>query len=497
MARLSESISSNIGLNFPEKRWPDLKRNILMMERELRLGSVLSCVHWLLGEATKQEREDLFIRYLTIGETSFFRDKTVWHLLKHKIIPERMSARKHGQPVLKFWSAACSSGEEPYSMAMTVSQIPALKNWQTTILATDINNISLEKGRAGVYTKWSFRNTSPWLQANYFSKKNDNAFTLSPAIKSMVTFRQLNLAGNSYPSAANNTTDIDIIFCRNVLMYFPQELCNRIISRLASSLAPGGWLLLAASEAGFVSNPALHCQCVDGVFVFRRQQETSPAPDMTENPPAPPIRVSPQPQHSPPTSQKRIGSGNEQDCAEQALENNGTSSSSLLFEGAEALFMAGRYEESREILQKILDGTELHEKNKRLQTKSLKLLAKTYANQGSLAMARSFGEQAVSNEKFNPMHYYFLATVCLEQGDETEAVKLLKKAIYLDGAFVLAYFLLASLVRNDKEKKKHLQNVVSLLQNVDSEEILPGSDGQTSGWVKETAANMLDRLKSR
>lgn len=182
-----------------------------------------------------------------------------------------MAVKTEKDRELTLWSAACSSGEEPYSIAMTVAQVPALEEWNVTILATDINKAFIAKAKKGDYSKWSFRNMSSWLVSKHFNKKTDNCFSIAPSLKKTVTFVQLNLAGNNYPSDLNHTSEVDVIFCRNVLMYFPPKLRQHVINRLFMALNPNGWLLLAASEIGFIEHHGLNGEHVDGVHIFRKQ----------------------------------------------------------------------------------------------------------------------------------------------------------------------------------------------------------------------------------
>ena len=505
MFLLTELIRKSIGLYFPENRWPDLQRKITMMGRDLNIGDAETTAQWLLDLPQPRQREDLLISYLTIGETFFFRDQEVWHLLKQTIIPERMAAKIENERKLTLWSAACSSGEEPYTMAMTVSQIPALTAWDVTILATDINKDFIAKAKKGDYGNWSFRNMSPWLVAKYFHKKDKNCYTISPALKNSVSFLQLNLAGNNYPSLTNRTMGVDIIFCRNVLMYFPPKLRQRVINRLATALNQNGWLLLAASETGFIEHPALAAEQVGEVHVFRKLERAaresaknsftvhsgrvaSVASLSCRTYPDFPPRVSPseprqgelvQPQAAPVEKQKR-----------ESGKNHGGRDR---YHDAEKLFQGGCYEEARIKLQKLLVDDTLPADND-YQTKALGLLAKVYANQGNLSEARNLGEQAIVKDKLNPAVYFFLASVCQEQGDHAESVRLLKQSLYLDHDFVLAHFHLASLVANPAEAKKHLKNTLSLLTTRTADEVLPGSDGLTVGRLLETVQSMLRRI---
>ena len=506
MVLLNETIRKSIGLYFPENRWPELQRKIMMMGRDLNLGDATATVQWLLDLPQQRRREDLLTCYLTIGETFFFRDQEVWNLLKQTIIPERMTAKKGKDRELTLWSAACSSGEEPYSIAMTVAQVPALEEWEVIILATDINKSFIAKAKKGDYSKWSFRNMNPWLVSKHFNKKNDNCYSIAPSLKKTVIFTQLNLAGNNYPSDMNHTSGVDVIFCRNVLMYFPPKLRQHVINRLFMALNPDGWLLLAASEIGFIEHPGLNGEHVDGVHVFRKQN--TPRTDRCRKhfPPPAAKTVTVQPinhgnrKQTPisPAAHPRTGQqehpqtkANSEEKKPGARDN----SASLMeqYHAADKLFQDRCYEEARAKLQELLAGNELQNACY-FKTKVLALLAKIHANQGNLTEARNLGEQVIAMDKLNTGYYHFLATVCQEQGEKQEAVRLLKQSLYLDHDFVLAHFQLASLVTDQIEAKKYLKNTISLLSSLPSDAVLPGSEGLTVGRLRETAQSMLERI---
>lgn len=504
MVRLCDLIRESIGLHFPEKRWPDLQRNMMMLGRDLNIGDPATTAKWLLDQPPRShaEREELLIRYLTIGETFFFRDQEVWELLKLTIIPERIRAHQAGEKKLVLWSAACSSGEEPYSMAMILAQIARLKSWDITILATDINRDFLAKAQKGEYSRWSFRNMNSWLKSHYFHKKGKNCYAISTSLKNRVLFQQLNLASDCYPARTNCTRGVDVIFCRNVLMYFPHQLREKIISRLSESLNPNGWLLLSASEVGFLEQSGLSGEFVDGVHVFRKRQgKPSLFPGFPCPPPVDPYPPSGQPQTlpadtaaPPPPAQADTTSPDPAPIPSPAGRKTSEELTKRICE-ADRAYQAGSYDQARNVLLGLLDDEHVRdqERYRELKGQTLALLAKVYANEGKLDDARDLGEQAIAVERLNPAHYYFLATVCQEQGHEQLAVKLLKQTLYLDSNFVLAHFQLAHLVENGDEARKHLKNTLTLLSPLTAESILAGSDGLTAGRVRETALAMLER----
>lgn len=237
LSQLSELVSSLAGLYFPKEKWQDLERGIIATARELNFKDTQSFVQRLLTSSLAEEQLDTMVGYLTIGETFFFRDKNLFQILKDRIISGWLGADNKKERGIKFLSAGCCSGEEPYSIAILMDQMrSALKNWKITIEAVDINPRFLQKAEKGIYTRWSLRDTPDIIVKKYFKEIGKNSFEISPHIKKMVKFSRLNLAEKRYPSPLDNIRGINIIFCRNVLMYFASETRQRVIQGLSKAL---------------------------------------------------------------------------------------------------------------------------------------------------------------------------------------------------------------------------------------------------------------------
>lgn len=201
-----------------------------------------------LQEKLSEDEVRTLARHITIGETYFFREKPAMDFFRQIIIPEIVKRRKSNQTPYRIWSAACSSGEEPYTLAMLMQDhLQDFSASDVTILATDINPDALKKARNGAYTPWSFRETSEQIQKRHFSKEGKQ-WVIRPEIRQMVRFAHLNLISDIFPSPLNGTAGVDLIFCRNVLMYFDKETIQRIAHQLENCLVPGGWLVISQVE---------------------------------------------------------------------------------------------------------------------------------------------------------------------------------------------------------------------------------------------------------
>ncbi len=232
------------GLHYPAHKRADLLHGLSLA---LSAGGHASLAALYADAEASRSAWDLILAHLTIGETYFFRNGPQFDALRQQIIPDilRRRAGTHG---LRVWSAGCATGEEPYSLAMTIGDLlPDSALWHASILATDINSQFLDRAREALYGDWSFRETPDDIRTRFWIKEQ-NRWRLRPEIRHMVNFARLNLAEPCYPSIINGTVAIDLLVCRNVTIYFDQATTRRVVERFFNALAPGGWLIVGHSE---------------------------------------------------------------------------------------------------------------------------------------------------------------------------------------------------------------------------------------------------------
>jgi chemotaxis protein methyltransferase CheR len=183
------------------------------------------------------------VEAMTTNETFFFRDKVPFDHLREMIIPELLQARASKRS-LRIWCAAASTGQEPYSIAMCLKEMgAALAGWRIEIIGTDISQQVLEKSKAGIYSQFEVQRGLPiQLLVKYF-KQSGEMWQINPDIRSMIQYRPLNLLQDF-----SSLGKFDLIFCRNVLIYFDQEMKTSIFNRLAKTMEPDGFLALGAAE---------------------------------------------------------------------------------------------------------------------------------------------------------------------------------------------------------------------------------------------------------
>lgn len=178
-----------------------------------------------------------FINYITINVSEFYRNPEQWALLEKEILPYLFN--RFGKDI-KIWSAACSTGDEPYSLVMLLSKFIPLN--RIKIYATDIDKTVMEKAQLGIYNDKSLKGLPPEFLKKYFRQINDKTYQILDEVKSCVTFKQHDLLKDSYP------TGCDLIVCRNVLIYFTDEAKNKIYSNFHSSLKNEGLLFVGSTE---------------------------------------------------------------------------------------------------------------------------------------------------------------------------------------------------------------------------------------------------------
>lgn len=477
LSRFSEFIASRTALHFPRERWDDLERQAVSAAGEFGFADSESFIQWVTSSAVSREQIEILASHLTISETYFWREPQVFNALMEHILPELVRSREASGKLIRIWSAGCSTGEEPYSIAIALQRvIPDLERWKITILATDINPRILRKANAGVYGEWSFRNAPPWLKDNYFLRRNDGKLEILPKIRKMVAFAYLNLAEDIYPSPINNTTAMDIIFCRNVLMYFAPDHIRRAVQGMSRSLTDAGWLIVSASELSQHISSQFSTVNFSGAIVYRKETLGSRPSAMThfqdiphqkESTPSPlkiPADTEP-PALSHLFSDENITEDHELSTVQQTSDK-------------EELNPFGEKADERETEKTIVEETPL----------PITAMIRAFADSGNLSEALVLCDKAISLDKLDPRLYYLRAVILQEQDHYGEAVTSLKHALYLDPNHALAYFTLGNLAlrRGDiNSAKRCFANALELIGACRQEDILPESAGLTAGRLKE------------
>jgi chemotaxis protein methyltransferase CheR len=526
LGKLSQVIASHMGLHYPRDRWRDLERAIGKAARPLGCKDVHACIRKLLEAPLTESQIEILAPCLTIGETHFFRHEKVFEVLEEQILPEVISARRQAGRRLRIWSAGCATGEEPYSVAMVVRKvIPDLPEWNVTILATDINKEFLRKAERGIYGQWSFRSVPQGIKEAFFTENGEGS-EVADAIKAMVTFAFVNLAKDAYPHGSTGTDSMDIVFCRNVMMYFSAEKQQEVVDGLYRSLVDGGRLVVSPAEASLIVHPNLVPLNYPGVIMYRKDVShqgavshyafvfpsptSQPSSDMArhgdfaltdpfseardapveesqsfETIPFAEPRTDPIPQYEPVSWMPPPGdltTGMLDPLIEEFTPSDAAVEPEITpYLQAVALYDQGRYSEAAEKLIQQLGRDQSPEIN---SGTAMALLARSYANQGRLDEALKWAEKTVAIDKLNSDYHYLHGAILQEQGRVEEAVLSLRRAVFLEPNLVVAHFALGNIARQQgklRDSDRHYRIALKILSEYDERAPVPGSEGMTAG----------------
>lgn len=243
---LRDLIYSYSGLFFSDDNRYLLERRLSPRLAHRQLSTFHEYYYYLKYDINREQELSDIMDILTTNETYFFRESFQLKAFSDEIIPELIKVKaKHCEKTIRIWSAGCSTGEEPYTIAMLLLEKPELAGWKIEIIGTDISQRVLHHARKGVYGNTSFRVTEPHYKSRYFIDQ-DGGFRVGDRIREFVTFSRLNLYDSSKYLFLGK---IDIIFCRNVIIYFDMLAKKRVIENFYNTLNHGGFLLLGHSES--------------------------------------------------------------------------------------------------------------------------------------------------------------------------------------------------------------------------------------------------------
>lgn len=496
LSELSNLISERMGIDFAGRKLSELQRGVERAAAALGYKDSASCIEWLLSTPLTQDKIETLASYLTIGETYFFRDEKTLRVIEERVLPEVIRGASAANKVLRIWSAGCSTGEEPYSIAIILKRnIPDLNAWNVTILGTDINAVSLRKAEEAIYSEWSFRGIPGLWKKQYFEREGKGRYRLVPEIKKFVTFSYHNLAQDPFPSLLNNTNAMNVIICRNVLMYFSAAVRQRVVRNLSSALVETGWLLSSPAETALLEHSSLKKVLVFGALVHQkvtagRADQTADVGMRVNSPKgmatkdelsvlfrghamnaSPPDHTSPQPSGLP-------------DMEALPKVADIQNRPGVDFEEAQRMYEQGRYEEIIAGLSRVTGpGNGGQEEYSRFAG----LAARSFANVGKLEDALRWCGEAIRIEKTNASYHYLCATIQQEMGNTEAAMKSFQTALYLDPDFVPAHFALANLARNlnsPEMSQRHFRNVLALLEKYGSDDPMPEMEGLTAARLR-------------
>lgn len=472
---IRELLQERCGLRFPPEQQIDLITGLQKAMNASGFSDLAEYYAELVQMGISTPIWKSLVQELTIGETYFFRNIYQFNALRHQVLPAIIQQRRReGNLTLRIWSAGCSTGEEPYSLAILLEEmIPDLPYWNILILATDINERSLEKAQRGRYGSWSFRLETPTeVRERYFEDK-DGAYELHPHLRRMVRFTYLNLVEDIFPSPYNETMEMDIIICRNVTIYFDRPTTQRIVDRFYNSLLPNGWLIVGHAEPLASIYQAYQVVNFEHTVFYHKEVKVAPVPVIAA-PKAPPAPLPPsRPIINPPT--RHLSS------QEQAEKMNGIY---LLMQKGD---LAGAQKAIQALLEIMPD-----------QVDALFLLAKLAADEGQPeSQIHEILDNIDSVDPLIPQAHVLRALLHQQSQQWENAKNALRKALYADRQFILAHYYMGELLYtegNVEMAKRNWQNALNLLQRMTPSSPIPFGDGMLAGTLLHAVQQRLKGL---
>ncbi|MFL5303549.1 MAG: CheR family methyltransferase [Anaeromyxobacteraceae bacterium] len=259
-------VRERAGLTFPDDRAPAVWAAI---ERAAAAaGAAGACAYadaLLAGTAPIQP----LLEELTVGETYFFRDPAQWAFIEREVLPAARARHRDERVLFRGWSAGCASGEEPYTLAIVLAE--AGLSGRFAIAGTDLSEVALARARRAEYSLWSLRG-EPGDRARRHLAEAAGRFRLDRAIKDQVALFQLNLVQPGWPSPARGLADLDLVLCRNVLIYFDLPHVADVARRMFEALAPGGWLVPGAADPPLARHAPFEIASGEHGVAYRRPE---------------------------------------------------------------------------------------------------------------------------------------------------------------------------------------------------------------------------------
>jgi chemotaxis protein methyltransferase CheR len=535
-------ITAEIGVRIRSQDRAGLSHKIMTRMRAKKIADPENYYKLLTAKnfESKNEWAELVLLLTTI-ESYFMRDKGQFALLTRVIFPELIEQKRKlhktlgMQPTLRIWSAGCSTGEEPYSLAIVLKElIPDWEQWKILILGTYNNKKLNKKAPQGVYSDWSFRLIDPQIQKQYFHQRQ-NDWEINLELRESVNFSCLNLITDEFPNIYQNIYNIDLILCRNVFVYFEHKYISLVLKKFSNTLRHGGYLMTGHAEVyGQIMNefqpkifpesvvyqrrdavPEEGCQIESRVATvgeansaFREFPKANTMGDesgelltgetmplsFTTNSNFPEIEMPPVLKISNPLGKMLPSRSLEEGLPNNPVsftqktlaENTQNKTPQMLILEAKKSFKNKDYAEAITKAKEVID---LHGHN----FDAYFLIAQVQANAGNYSQAIEYCNRARKVEPGSVYTDYLQAQIAEEQGQLETAKKLLKRTIYMCPSFVSAYIELGNIYNKEGQVKRALKMYNSSCEILKA--LPPNTPIDSQG--KMTASQVLMNVKKK
>jgi len=269
--QLRDFIYEQSGIYINDNRKYLLENRLINRLKELNLKSFGEYYYFLKYDPGRKQELNRLFEVITTNETSFYRNPPQLKVFQDIVLKEVLDKqRAKGQKKLHIWSAGCSTGEEPYTISIILHEVLKLEinSWQIKITANDLSEGVLRSARRGVYSQYSLRTTPKEIIAKYFIDEGNGKYRVKPEVKKLVSFGQLNLSDRFQVKRVERS---HIIFCRNVIIYFDDEMKKNVIASFYDNLLPGGYLFIGHSESLHNISRAFKPIHYPGAIVYKKE----------------------------------------------------------------------------------------------------------------------------------------------------------------------------------------------------------------------------------
>lgn len=499
-SRLKSFITERSGLYFRDHDLKGLEDALVERIQSLGMDSAVTYYSYITNPEHREDELRELLNKLTITHTYFFRNEAQFKALRERILPEIIERKKSLQtryasipglqdesskkPSLRIWSAGCSTGEEPYSIAMTIlGVLPDIEKWEVQIIATDASTEALEKARRGVYGKSSVKPVDSEHIEKYFTVKDsgerDEKYAVHSDVKKLVTFGFHNLMADDYPGG------FDIIFFRNVSIYFDLQTTMKILEKMYSGLNGGGYLLIGYSESLYFMQDKFKMVDWEEAIYYRKIFPGETKPFEVFEPAAKGRTVDEILEEI-----SRAERTAELEVEARKIKPPPGNIEEMLVK-ATKLYHTKDYDKALAVLREAIStGKD--------SVDPYYLQAQIYVNMGKFREAKASLAKALEKDRmFAPAHY-LLGCISMEESLFDLAKDNLKKAIYIDKNFSLAYFYLAHAYRSEGKMGdaiREYRNAIKLLSASKSDDILAYGGGFDNAAFIGACRDNIERLK--
>ncbi len=465
-SRIAKIVAARAGLTFPENR-----REITeaALRRAMTHAGEANADHFALRVERDPETYATALTELTVGETYFFRDPAQWELIRAQIVPELLRVHPDGRGI-RAWSAGCASGEEAYTLGIVMREAGCV---DPSITGTDLCEHRLARASRAIYTKWSMRGVNEPTRRRYFAATGQY-FHLLPEFRD-VAFRPLNLVSAGYGVEGQELSGLDLILCRNVLIYIEPDVTTAIFARLVSALRPGGWLMVAASDPQPESGLPLDVVVTEAGLLYRKRDADATVAELPElasasthiwrpEPIAPARRVP-----APVTRLTRAPSSPPAPSQRAALEAYQRSDYSAAIDLANGEIASGRETVSTWVV-----------------------LTRSYANLGRLGDASAACTRALARHPATAELHILDSTLAAQRNQYAVAAESARRALYVDRSLAAAHVALGTALLRGSDPTaadRALRAAERLLTEIAPTAIVEASDGTS-------AADMLSAVRA-